>query len=60
MIDRIMFVFLNTWGGVNVDLRIFCGEPGFVTVDLERAAPAKERTAVASDNAFMLTMPTDG
>lgn len=45
---------------MNVDGRIFCDEAGFVIVDLERAAPAKERTAVASDNAFMLTMPTDG
>lgn len=45
---------------MNVDGRMFCDEAGFVTVDLERAAPAKERTAVASDNAFMLTMPTDG
>lgn len=49
--------FLKVCGGVNVDGNMFVDVSGFCT--LENALPAKERTAVASDNTFMLTILID-
>lgn len=54
LITRTKLTFLKFCGGVNVDGSIFVDVSGFCT--LENALPAKERTAVANDNTFMLTI----
>lgn len=54
---RTKLTFLKFCGGVNVDGNIFVDVSGFCT--LENTLPAKERTAVASDNTFMLTILID-
>ena len=52
---RTRLIFRKFCGGENVDGNMFVDVSGFCT--LENALPAKERTAVASDNTFMLTIP---
>lgn len=54
---RTKLTFLKCCGGVNVDGSIFVDVSGFCT--LENALPAKERTAVASDNTFILKILID-